>query len=135
MKKKPGTINWIDLTVPDASLVRDFYREVVGWDSVGLDMGGYDDYCMNVSGTEETVVGICHARGANAAQPAQWMVYINVADLDASLAAVKARGGELLSAVRTMPGQGRYCVIQDPAGAVAALYEDLTDSSSPASES
>jgi predicted enzyme related to lactoylglutathione lyase len=132
MKKKPGTIGWVDLTVPDAQQVRDFYREVVGWDSVGLDMGGYEDYCMNVSGTDETVAGICHARGANAAAPAVWMVYINVANLDASMAAVTSRGGEVLSAVRTMPGQGRYCIIRDPAGAVATLYEDLTGSDSPA---
>lgn len=118
-----GAISWVDLTVPDADGLRDFYRDVVGWEPVGLDMGGYDDYCMNVSGTKETVAGICHARGSNAALPPQWLIYINVADLDASLATVQARGGAVLTPVRTMPGHGKYAVIRDPAGAVAALFE------------
>jgi len=26
-----GKIGWVDLTVPDAEKLRDFYREVVGW--------------------------------------------------------------------------------------------------------
>jgi predicted enzyme related to lactoylglutathione lyase len=118
-----GAISWVDLTVQDADALRDFYRDVVGWEPVGLDMGGYDDYCMNVAGTKETVAGICHARGTNAALPAQWMIYINVANLDASLAAAQAHGGAVLTPVRTMPGHGKYCVIRDPAGAVAALFE------------
>jgi catechol-2,3-dioxygenase len=28
-----GTIGWVDLTVPNADEVRDFYMEVVGWKS------------------------------------------------------------------------------------------------------
>ncbi|HEX7810106.1 MAG TPA: VOC family protein, partial [Thermoanaerobaculia bacterium] len=90
---KIGTISWVDLTVPDAGGLRDFYRDVTGWESVGLDMGGYEDYCMNVAGTEQTVAGICHSRGNNAGLPQQWMIYINVADLDASLEKVRSGGG------------------------------------------
>lgn len=120
---KIGTIGWVDLTVPDADAVRDFYRDVVGWDTVGLDMGGYEDYCMNVAGSEETVAGICHARGKNASQPPVWMIYIYVADLDASLRNVAARGGEKVTEVRTMPGAGKFCVVRDPAGAMCGLFE------------
>lgn len=120
---KVGTITWFDLTVDDADTVRDFYADVVGWTPVGLDMGGYNDYVMSPPGSTDGAAGVCHARGANAGLPAQWMIYINVADLDQSMEKCTARGGEILTKVRTMPGYGRYCVIRDPAGAVASLFE------------
>jgi hypothetical protein len=118
-----GTINWVDLTVPEADNLRDFYREVVGWTPVGLDMGGYNDYCMNPPDSESAVAGICHARGTNAGIPPQWLIYINVADLDRSIEAVNAGGGAVIAGPKSMGEQGRYCIIRDPAGAVAALYQ------------
>lgn len=117
-------IHWVDLTVPDADKLRDFYQHVVGWTVTDVDMGGYKDYCMNLPDTQRTVAGICHARGVNAKLPPQWLIYITVKDLDKSIQACLQRGGEVLSEPTPM-GQGhRYCVIKDPAGAVAALYEE-----------
>jgi hypothetical protein len=59
----------------------------------------------------------------NADLPPRWLIYINVEDLDASLAACAERGGKVLGRVRQMGRASRYCVIEDPAGAVAALFE------------
>jgi predicted enzyme related to lactoylglutathione lyase len=116
-----GTVCWTDLTVADAEGVADFYRKVVGWTSTPFDMGGYRDYCMNTPESGKTVAGICHARGVNSDLPPAWLIYIVVADVDASAAACKRLGGEVLAGPREMGGQGRFCVIRDPAGAVAAL--------------
>jgi predicted enzyme related to lactoylglutathione lyase len=118
----PGTVGWIDLTVDDAETVRDFYEAVVGWRPEPLRMGGYDDYNMVPPAIGEPVAGVCHARGGNAGLPPAWLIYIVVADLDASIDACRRRGGELVAGPRSMGGD-RYCVIRDPAGAVAALYE------------
>jgi uncharacterized protein len=117
-----GTIGWVDLTVPDADRVRDFYADVVGWTASAVDMGGYSDYCMNAPASGQTVAGVCHARGPNAAQPGGWMVYLMVADLEASLERVAARGGEVVGEPR-QAGQGRFCVIRDPSGALCGLYQ------------
>ena len=121
-KPAPGTIGWIDLTVDDAEPVRDFYAAVTGWRPEPVVMGGYDDYNMVSPATGEPVAGVCHARGANASLPAAWMIYIVVEDLDESVAACRANGGEVVAGPRGM-GRDRYCVIRDPAGAVAALYQ------------
>ncbi len=43
---KPGTIGWVDLTVDDASGLRDFYARVAGWKPEPVPMGGYDDFNM-----------------------------------------------------------------------------------------
>src|SRR5690606_21936482 len=84
-----GSVSWVDLTVSNAEEVRDFYREVVGWSSEDLDMGEYADYVMRSPATGEAVAGVCHARGVNAHLPAQWLVYLTVADLEASVEKVK----------------------------------------------
>ncbi|MEM9553202.1 MAG: VOC family protein [Acidobacteriota bacterium] len=118
-----GAIAWTDLTVPNADTVRDFYAAVVGWEPKGRDMGGYDDYEMLSPQSGETQAGICWARGANADLPATWLVYINVEDLDASVAKVTEAGGSIVQEIKDIGEYGRFCVIKDPAGAVSCLYE------------
>lgn len=123
MSKKPaeGSIGWIDLTVEDAGRLRDFYREVAGWEAGDADMGGYSDYFMSPPGGD-AVAGVCHARGGNADLPPYWLIYIVVADLDQSIEGCRANGGEVIAGPKSM-GDARYCVIRDPAGAVCALYQ------------
>lgn len=117
-----GQISWIDLTVPDAASVREFYKRVTGWSATAFNMGDHDDYCMNPAGSTNPVAGICHAMGENAGLPPVWIIYITVADLDESLRFCQDNGGKRRSAVRDTP-MGRFCVIEDPAGAVAALFQ------------
>ena len=117
-----GTVGWFDLTVDDASTLRDFYSDVVGWKAAPLSMGDYEDYVMSTQdGTP--VSGVCHARGSNAGLPAHWLMYVNVPDIEASRNACTQRGGSLLTPVKHMAGHGSYCVIRDPAGAVLALFQ------------
>jgi predicted enzyme related to lactoylglutathione lyase len=120
-----GSIGWIDLTVPNAETIRDFYHIVTGWTPSPVEMGGYNDFCMHPSPESAPVAGICHARGENAFMPRQWIIYITVDDLDASIERCKALGGKLRVPVRSLGASGRCCVIEDPAGAVAALFEPV----------
>lgn len=120
-QKKNGSVVWIDLTVPDATKVSQFYSKVIGWDIVGLNMGGYEDYCMNDPESGETMAGICHARGVNASLPAQWLPYMSVDSIDASLEEVIANGGKILGDKRSDGKGGYYCLIQDPAGAYVMI--------------
>ena len=115
-----GSIAWQDLTVANAPEVRDFYCQVVGWQYTDHDMGDYADYNINLPESGQTVAGVCHARGANANVPPQWLVYIVVADVAESAQRCRDLGGRVLDGPREMGGQ-TFCVIQDPAGAVAAL--------------
>jgi predicted enzyme related to lactoylglutathione lyase len=123
-KPSVGTIIWTDLTVKNAAQIRDFYSQVVGWEPAPVAMGDYHDFNMHPPEDDAAVVGVCHARGVNADLPPQWLIYITVADLDASAARCVALGGQVIVGPTEM-GTSRYCVIQDPAGAVAALIELL----------
>ncbi|RMH21354.1 MAG: VOC family protein [Acidobacteria bacterium] len=117
-----GAITWFDLTVVNAEEVRDFYSEVVGWRSSPVDMGGYDDFTMLAPASGKAIAGVCHARGGNADLPPQWLIYVTVADVEHSARRCVELGGTVIAGPKTM-GNDRYCVIQDPAGAVAALYQ------------
>lgn len=122
VNNEPGTISWVDLTVEDAAPIRDFYASVVGWGFTPIRMGGYEDFAMTARESGMVVSGICFARGVNADLPPQWLIYITVEDLEKSSARCIELGGKILAGPKSMGGQGRYCVIQDPAGAVAALF-------------
>jgi len=117
-KPKIGTVAWVDLTVPDAAKVRDFYKKVIGWEPSPVKMGDYDDYNMLAPSTEKPAAGICHARGGNAKIPPQWMVYVPVKDLEASIKTTDKSGGSVVARLgKTM------CIIRDPAGAVMGLIQ------------
>lgn len=53
----------------------------------------------------------------------QWLIDIIVANMDASLASCLENGGKIPAEPRTLGGAARFAVIEDPAGAVAALQE------------
>jgi predicted enzyme related to lactoylglutathione lyase len=116
-----GTIVWHDLTIDNASEVRDFYCSVVGWQSEPVSMGDYDDFNMNKPNNGDTAAGVCHARGANASLPPQWLMYVRVADADVSAKRCTELGGQVLAGPRKM-GAETYYTLQDPAGAVLAIF-------------
>lgn len=117
----PGSIGWIDLTVPDANQVAAFYSAVAGWQHSAVDMGGYSDYNMTANG--RPVAGVCHKKGVNQDMPSVWMIYVYVTNLDESLAQCNAHGGKVVAGPKNMGTHGRFAVIEDPAGAICGLFE------------
>ncbi|MCH9028080.1 MAG: VOC family protein [Bacteroidetes bacterium] len=124
-KPEIGSVSWFDLTVPNAEEVRDFYSKVIGWKSEPVPMakGEYEDYNMKAPESDLTVTGVCHAKGVNADLPARWLLYITVESIDKSIEECKANSGKIIAGPKNMGNYGRYCVIEDPAGAVCALFE------------
>jgi predicted enzyme related to lactoylglutathione lyase len=112
---------WLDLTVPDAESLKDFYAAVTGWTLFPVPMGDYSDYAL-MDG-ETTVAGVCHARGPNADIPPVWMPYFRVDDIEAAAAKVVELGGELLRQPSEVADYGRTCYIRDPAGVVCGLFQ------------
>ncbi len=121
-KADVGKIGWIDITVDDAGGLRDFYAKVVGWKPEDVSMGEYSDFNMTMPGSGEPAAGICHARGGNAELPSCWLIYIVVDDAAESAGICADNGGKVLVQPKSMGG-GSFCVIEDPSGAVAALYQ------------
>ena len=111
----------VDLTIPEALKLRDFYSQVTGWTAQPVKMGKYEAYSM-LAASGEVVAGVRHKRGPNANLPPMWLIYIVVENLDSALQRCRELGGEVLTPVRMASGS-RFAVIKDPAGACAALWE------------
>lgn len=122
MTNDVGKIGWIDMTVDNATEMRDFYVSVVGLRPEDVSMGDYSDYNMTMPANGEPVAGICHARGGNADMPSGWLIYFVVDDVNASAALCRDNGGSIVVEPRELAG-GRFCVIKDPNGALSALYQ------------
>jgi len=122
--KAPGGISWIDLTIDNATEIKDFYAKVVGLDAMGQSMadGEYEDYVMTTSEDPEFAVGICHAKGPNQELPPQWLMYFNVSDVEQALQECVKMGGTVIKPMTDM-GSFEMGVIKDPAGAVAGVIK------------
>lgn len=135
---KLGEMAWMDLSVPDANHIKDFYQQVLGWQSEAIAMTAqdekYNDFVMSTPSNKEQIAnagdgdssagfatGICHAKGTNANIPATWLPYFLVADIEHAAIKVKEHGGKLVTEIKSM-GADQYVIIEDPAGAHCALY-------------
>ena len=54
--------------------------------------------------------------------PSNWVIYFAVEDCDASLAKIAELGGREVSPAQDIPGMGRFAMVQDPQGAVFAVF-------------
>lgn len=117
-----GKIGWVDLTVDNAEEIKNFYSDVIGWQSSPHNMGDYHDFDIS-SEDGEVITGICHARGSNKNIPPQWVIYINVASVIDSTNKCLANGGEIIDGPRLM-GDQQFCLLRDPVGAIFAIMEE-----------
>jgi predicted enzyme related to lactoylglutathione lyase len=119
-----GCISWLDLTVSDASAIRDFYRQVVDWSVQDVEMEDagerYADYNM-LGGDGNPAAGVCHARGVNLGLPPIWMIYLPVGDFAESLRRVGEGRGKIIKATTGADGGYAYAIVEDPVGATLAL--------------
>jgi uncharacterized protein len=119
-----GTVISTDITVENASELKDFYAEVIGWQVEEMQLsdegGAYADYVMKDQ-AGNWAAGVCHRRGVNADLPQGWIVYVAVADISKSIEAATRLGGLVLKEQKDAEGNYYYAMIQDPTGAVLAL--------------
>jgi len=132
--KQLGEIAWMDLSVPNAEQVKNFYQKLLGWKSEAVKMScngeSYSDFAMSAENKESSaetdsstfVTGVCHAKGANSDMPAAWLPYFLVADIEQAVTTVQEEGGKLVTKIKSL-GDDKYVVIKDPAGAQCALYQ------------
>lgn len=123
-KYKKGQFFWSDLTVPDATSLKEFYKQVIGWQEqeVAMKDSGetYSDYAMT-SDDGTAVSGICNQRGVNTNIPPQWIMYINVENVKESLEKALNLGGKLIMESKKADGSYNFVIVQDPVGAVFGL--------------
>jgi predicted enzyme related to lactoylglutathione lyase len=120
----PGTFCWVELGTTDGEAAKKFYTELFGWsfnDSpVGpgmvytmLQLDGKDVGALYQMPAEMTAQGI----------PPSWLSYASVTSADETAEKAKSLGGTLMKEPFDVMDVGRMAVIQDPTGAVFAIWQ------------
>jgi len=109
---------WYELLTPDADASERFYSDVVGWSVAPGSTPGMD-YRHLTAPDGETVGGLLQLTDqmtAGGARPI-WLGYVDVPDVDATVAAVEAQGGRTQMPAATIANVGRIAMVTDPLGA------------------
>lgn len=120
-----GTFCWTELMTRDVGAAKEFYGELLGWKFRDDMMTGGRPYTMiSPPDGKETVGGMMVMDGPQfEGIPSHWLAYIAVDDIDAKAQRCGELGGQVHVPPMDIPNIGRFCVIQDPTGAVVALFQ------------
>lgn len=115
----PGSFTWNELATRDVQGAMDFYEKLFGWSF--KKMGNVEYYVIQNNGRING--GIIPMDEKWGDMPPVWMVYLSVADIDASLEKVKELGGKVDTDIIEADETGRFAIIFDPAGAPVTLIQ------------
>jgi predicted enzyme related to lactoylglutathione lyase len=110
-----GRFVWHELWTPNPAGAHEFYSQVVGWQTQAWEHD--PSYSMFV-GPNGPLGG---AEAKRAGTP-QWLPYVGVTDVDATVAAALRVGGGTLTPPTDLPNGGRHAVIVDPQGATFGIH-------------
>ena len=119
-----GVFVWDELATSDVEAAKSFYREVFGWTTADMDMGGGFTYTLFKRAGGEADAGGAMPLGDIPAP--RWMPYIAPDDIDATAAKAKQLGATILREPWDIEGVGRLAIVQDPTGAVFGLIKPST---------
>jgi uncharacterized protein len=116
----PGTFSWVDLGTSDADGAKVFYGGLLGWEFEDMPIPDSPPYAMATIGGR-TVAALYGKRDEQA--PPAWLSYVTVEDADATAARAAELGGTAISEPFDVMEAGRMAVLQDPTGAVFAVWQ------------
>jgi uncharacterized protein len=121
---EPGIPCWVDLGSPDLDASVDFYGALFGWEVPASEnveqTGGYRRATKNGA----DVAGMMPLMQEG--QPPAWSSYVSVADANATAAAVKEAGGNVIAEPMDVMGLGTMAIFADPVGAVFGIWQPGT---------
>jgi predicted enzyme related to lactoylglutathione lyase len=122
----PGHFCWIDLGAHDAAAAKRFYTALFGWTAVDSQYGptAGDVYTTYQLGGRAVAASYAMDPEQKAmGMPTSWLSYVAVADADASAARAKELGASIVAEPFDVMEVGRMALVQDPTGALFALWQ------------
>jgi hypothetical protein len=113
-----GDFIWYELMTSDPDGAKAFYDAVVGWtiDSESHFPNGYRMIGRSDGKFAGGLLPIDAQMAENGAKP-KWLGYINVDDVDRTVASITKAGGQAHMAPTDIPNVGRIAMVADPGGA------------------
>jgi hypothetical protein len=120
-KPVPGNVCWAEALLEDPDRGKGFYGELFGWasQSVPSPLGTYN--MMHIGGKFVAGVGKLAAEAKKMGFQSHWLNHVAVTDAAEMTEKAKRLGAEVLLAPHDV-GPGMMAIIQDPTGAVLALW-------------
>ena len=124
MPLPPKTFCWVELGTSDAAGARTFYADLLGFSTDEVDLGTSSTYTL-LTMEEKNIAGLYTLNEDQKQQgiSPHWLSYVLVEDVDASARRAKELGGTLSMGPFDVPNVGRMAMLQDPTGAVFALFQ------------
>jgi predicted enzyme related to lactoylglutathione lyase len=118
---KHGEFCWRELITSDKDAALGFYSALFGWEKVlEHDLGPVGTY--RIFGRGERQWGGMFTATPDMKTPTAWLYYVNVDDLDATLARATRHGATVLSGPMEVPGGARVAQLTDPQGTAFGLH-------------
>ncbi|HSP02092.1 MAG TPA: VOC family protein [Acidimicrobiales bacterium] len=117
VRDEPGALAWVECQSRDLARSRGFYEELFGWQSEE----GTDGYVVFTADGERAGGLMAMPRTVPAEVHSHWLVYF-AAEVAATADAVTELGGTVVVPAHEID-EGRFAVLEDPTGAVFAIYE------------
>ena len=115
--KTHGVFSWCELMTTDVAAAKNFYTKLFGWTTEEMSVTPGMTYTV-VKGAGNGIGGIMSCPEGAQGMPPHWSSYVTVDDVDAVAKNAQRLGGKTLLGPQDIPTVGRFCVIQDPQGAV-----------------
>jgi uncharacterized protein len=120
---EPGALCWTELTTRDTKASEKFYTQMFGWTPKHSAPAAVMEYTeFSVSG-QPSIGMMAMPKEMPPQVPSYWMPYFQVENCDASTEKAKQLGGKLMVGPQDISGTGRFSIIQDPQGAVFAVFQ------------
>lgn len=123
-KHSPGSFCWFELATTDQVAAKTFYTALFEWKINEFPMGRGEMYTI-FRHDDRDVAAAYTLRPEQRAQgvPPNWLLYVCVASADDTAARAGQLGGKVHAPPFDVMDVGRMSVIQDPTGAIFAVWE------------
>jgi len=115
--KTHGAFSWCELMTSDTAAAKEFYTKLFGWTTEDMSVVPGMNYTV-IKAAGNGVGGIMAMPQGPECMPPHWATYVTVDNVDAVAKNAQQLGGKVLMGPQDIPSVGRFCVIQDPQGAV-----------------
>ena len=116
----PGEFCWVEAHVDDPAAALAFYTKVFGWKVKEMPMPGIGTYNELLREGDKPGAGLLKKTMPS---PNTWLSYVAVDDVDAAVKRAAKLRGMVLAPATNIPNIGRFAVLQDPTGAVFAVFK------------
>ena len=121
---KPGTFCWVELGTSDGEAAKKFYTQLFDWSFEDHPMGPGMVYTMlKLDGKDVGALYQLSSEMTSQGIPPNWMSYVSVTSADETTAKAKSLGATIMKEPFAVMTVGRMSVVQDPTGAVFALWQ------------